>query len=343
MQSNNGKKSGGFTLIELLVVIAIIAVLIALLLPAVQAAREAARRAQCVNNLKQIGLGIHNYESGLGTLPIGTIRRDPAVCADSSYRPMYNVFELILPYMEQTTVYNAVNFQSRSGYRSVFNTTALNTKVGAYLCPSDLPNQALDPNAGQIPTPQLSYAFSTGVGDCMIYSLNSAALCGQVVPDGVFGANWNFRLSEVTDGLSNTIFIGEAGRFLGEPSADAAGTPNYAPFYPGAGILYQPGWLNDLRPVGWATTATQINSPAQRFPLAGGPYNPSTSDDLMKWWQLPVVQTYGQLGFHSLHPGGANILFGDGSVKFLKSTTNPATLRALGTRKGGEVISADSF
>lgn len=334
----------GFTLIELLVVIAIISVLIGLLLPAVQAAREAARRAQCVNNLKQIGLGLANYESSLGKYPIGTIRRDPAVCTDTSYRPMYNVFVLIMPFVEQSSAYNSLNFTSRSGYRSSLNVTGFSPLVAAFVCPSDLPNFPLNPSAGQIPTPQLSYAFCTGVGDCMNYTLVSPDLCGQVIPDGMFGANRCFGPSDVPDGLSNTIFIGEASRFIGEPAATSTGTPNYASFYPGAGILFQPGWMNDLRPIGWATCATNINSPAQRFPLLGGSaYSPQNSTDLRNWWMIPAVQNYGQLGFRSQHPGGANILFGDGSVRFLKSSTNSATLRSLGTREMAEVISSDSY
>jgi prepilin-type N-terminal cleavage/methylation domain-containing protein/prepilin-type processing-associated H-X9-DG protein len=333
----------GFTLIELLVVIAIIAVLIALLLPAVQAAREAARRSQCVNNLKQIGLGIANYESTLGTLPTGSINRDSANCANGNYRPYFNLFVFILPQMEQSALSNSLNFLSQSGYASIINTTGYSTKVSAYLCPSDLPNNPLNPLAGQFPTPQLSYAMSTGVGDCMNFSLNSPVACGSVAPDGVFGKNWTYALKDVTDGLSNTIFVGESSRFIGEPTTVGT-TPNYVPFYSGAGIIFQPYLQNDSRPVGWATEAAGINGKAQSFPLLQSSfYNPATSTDLMNWWQIPQVQTYGQFGFHSQHPGGANILFGDGSVRFLKTTINLATLRALGTRANGEVVSSDSY
>jgi prepilin-type N-terminal cleavage/methylation domain-containing protein/prepilin-type processing-associated H-X9-DG protein len=333
----------GFTLIELLVVIAIIAVLIALLLPAVQAAREAARRAQCVNNLKQMGLALHNYESGIGIFPFGTLRVDPANCGDANYQPMFNVFVMMLAYSEQNTVYNSLNFMSRSGYRSLLNSTAYSARVASYICPSDLPNVRLDPAAGQIANPQLSYAFSTGVGDCMDYGVNSPQLCGVVAPDGMFANNRCYPISSVTDGTSNTIFLGEASKFLGEP-ASVGTTPNYVPFYSGAGLLFQPGFMNDLRPIGWATEATKINAPAQNYPLLGSSvYNPATSTDLQNWWQIPAVQNYGQLGFHSQHPGGANILFGDGSVKFLKASMNLASLRALGTRGGGEVISSDSY
>ncbi|AMV38106.1 DUF1559 domain-containing protein [Planctomyces sp. SH-PL62] len=333
----------GFTLIELLVVIAIIAVLIALLLPAVQAAREAARRSQCVNNLKQIGLGLANYESAIGKYPIGTIFKDTNNCA-RVYQPYYNVFVMILPFIEQSAPYNALNFLSASGYRSVFNTTGYNTRIATYLCPSDLPNTPLDVSTGNIPNPQLSYAFCAGLADSQNYSLNSPAMCGLVEPDGMFGAGYCFGVNSVTDGLSGTIFIGESSRFRGEPEATPSGTPNYIPAYPFAGILYQPAWMNDTRPVGWATTATKINAPAQQFPLLGSSYyNPASSDDLANWYKIPQVQTYGQFGFHSQHSGGANALFGDGSVRFLKESTNLAVLNGLGTRNRGEVISADGY
>jgi prepilin-type N-terminal cleavage/methylation domain-containing protein/prepilin-type processing-associated H-X9-DG protein len=333
----------GFTLIELLVVIAIIAVLIALLLPAVQAAREAARRAQCVNNLKQMGLGLANYESSIGVFPMGTIRVDPANCADGNFNPEFNVFVMILAYSEQGAISNSLNFLSRSGYRSGANTTGYSAKVATYLCPSDLPNNPLNPAAGQFPTPQLSYAFCTGLGDCMDYFSNNPAMCGVVPPDGMFGMNWTYGVSSVVDGTSNTIFLGEASKFIGEPATVGA-TPNYVPFYSGAGLIFQPAFMNDTRPIGWATTAAKINAPAQNFPLLSSSfYSPGTTTDLMNWWQIPQVQSYGQLGFHSQHPGGANILFGDGSVRFLKSTMNPASLRGLGTRGAGEVISSDSY
>ncbi len=333
----------GFTLIELLVVIAIIAVLIALLLPAVQAAREAARRAQCVNNLKQMGLALANYESAVGMLPMGAVRVDPAFCGDPNFEPMFNVFVFMLAYSEQTSIYNGLNFLSRSGFRSLLNTTCYSAKVATYICPSDLPNNPLNPLAGQFPTPQLSYAFCTGVGDCMDYFTNNPAMCGLVPPDGMFGLNWNFAVSSVTDGTSNTIYLGESSRFIGEP-AGVGSTPNYVPFYTGAGLIFQPAFMNDTRPIGWATVAAKINAPAQMYPLLGSSfYSPQTTTDLMNWWQIPAVQNYGQLGFHSQHPGGANLLFGDGSVKFLKASMSQASLRALGTRAGGEVISADSY
>jgi len=332
----------GFTLIELLVVIAIIAVLIALLLPAVQAAREAARRAQCTNNLKQIGLGLANYESAIGKLPIGTIWVDPNNCK-RDYTPYYNVFVLLMPYVEQQAAYNAVNFHSVRGYESKVNTTAYDTAIAAYLCPSDLPHSRLDVRQGWFANPQLSYGFCTGLIDSQNYSLDSPAMCGIVEPDGVFGASYCYGASAVTDGQSGTIYIAEMSRFRGEPEADG-GVPNYVPGYPFAGILYQPGWMNDTRPVGWGTTATGINTPAQRFQLLGsGYYSPSSYDDLVNWYKIPQVQTYGQYGFHSQHSGGANALFGDGSVRFLKDSTNLTVLNGLGTRNKGEVISADGY
>jgi prepilin-type N-terminal cleavage/methylation domain-containing protein/prepilin-type processing-associated H-X9-DG protein len=340
------KSPRGFTLIELLVVIAIIAVLIALLLPAVQAAREAARRAQCVNNLKQMGLGIANYESSIGSIPIGSFIDSPTdgsgSCSGTRY---YNVFEYIMPYAEQSNLYNGINFQSTSGEYSVRNTTTLNNKIATYICPSDLPNSPLNPAQGYIPTPQGSYAMCVGVKDVMSYTWsNYPTTCGFVDPDGVFGNNYNYLFKDVTDGLSNTIFLGEQSRFLNEaPSAIGGSTlPNFMESWAMTGYFWGPGYYNDDRALCWAYVVPAINSPLQRYGIYNI-YSPSSIASLSTWYTYPQALTYGTVGFRSLHPGGANFLFGDGSVKFLKATINPATYRALGTRAGGEVITADSY
>jgi prepilin-type N-terminal cleavage/methylation domain-containing protein/prepilin-type processing-associated H-X9-DG protein len=334
-------KRRGFTLIELLVVIAIIAVLIALLLPAVQAAREAARRVKCVNNLKQIGLAINNYESAFGSLPTGTITYSAAVQCRGVAR-YFNMFEFILPQLGQGPVYNAINFNSQTGYQDPANTTALVTTVDTYLCPSDLPSYPLPVNLGAVPTPQTSYGMVAGVGECLLYGYavpSTLPYCEAIEPDGVFGRNYTYRLANVTDGLSNTLFVGETSRFVGEPSSfPGTGEPSFFNAWSFAGLVH-PGTMNDYRPQGYAYVVPQINAPAQQYSVL----LIINGTNLATWYNDPRSLTYGQFGFRSLHPGGANFVLGDGSVRFLKSGTGPAVLRALGTRRGGEVVSADSY
>ena len=183
-------RRSGFTLIELLVVIAIIAVLIALLLPAVQAAREAARRIQCVNNLKQIGVALHNYQESRGVLPGADM--------------VFNVTELsaltnILPYLEQSNIYNSVN--CAFSYQDPTNTTAMYTVVNGFVCPSDLPDAV--PSLGA----QTNYMANMGAG--IVWQSAIGPNVGMPQPNGVFYGDSATTFAAITDGLSNTTFYSE--------------------------------------------------------------------------------------------------------------------------------------
>jgi prepilin-type processing-associated H-X9-DG protein len=327
-------------LIELLVVIAIIGTLIALLLPAVQAAREAARRAQCVNNLRQIGLAIANYESAAGSLPTGVINANQAEQC-TGFRNA-NLFEFLMPHLESGPLYNSINFNYDGYvYDADVNTTSMATKVGTYVCPSDLPSFPLDPEE-YIGTAQTSYGFVAGNIDVAswVWAFPPTTLpyCGALAPDGPFGVAYTYRLADVADGLSNTLFFGETSRFRGEPSTfDPYGIPSFFNTWVTTGTAWDPDDLGGTRLQGMGYTVPQINAPAQRYSAYNFITNP------WDWWMDPASRTYGQLGFRSFHPGGANFLAGDGSVRFLKQSISPAVYQALGTRAGGEVIGGDAY
>jgi prepilin-type N-terminal cleavage/methylation domain-containing protein len=192
----------GFTLIELLVVIAIIAILIALLLPAVQQAREAARRTQCRNNLHQIGLALHNYHDTHRCFPPGQISGHTAGIADLlyTYSGGATCFTLILPYMDESALYNAYNFDA-PGTVGTANTTVTQSVLAQYLCPSDL-----DPSVGSYNCREGNYAFSTGMDDSCQFQY-----CPIVTT--VRGPLFNrskVRIRDIRDGTSNTFAIGEA-------------------------------------------------------------------------------------------------------------------------------------
>jgi prepilin-type N-terminal cleavage/methylation domain-containing protein/prepilin-type processing-associated H-X9-DG protein len=353
----------GFTLIELLVVISVISVLIALLLPAVQSAREAARRAQCTNNLKQIALACHNYESATGSFPMGNVATN--VTTDGfgpacSQVKEYSAFCYILPYMEQAAGYNAYNFIWPSDMYPKTASTAANATAGtqliaSYICPSDQPALPADPRIYYLPISQASYGENRGrLENIYLNWVNNAGVatqyastCGWGGGDGMFMPESVVRVSAVTDGTSNTFLFGEMSRFPGEPPS----TWMYSNL---VGAYQDLAWNTSkttptYRPSGGAFVIPALNSPPDRSPTStifyaclGSAIYPT---DWLNNSQIPggPCNTLGQWGFRSFHSGGANFAFTDGSVKFIKNSINLATYRALGTRNLGEIIGADQY
>ncbi|WP_315850756.1 DUF1559 domain-containing protein [Singulisphaera sp. GP187] len=351
-------KRYGFTLIELLVVIAIIAVLIALLLPAVQAAREAARQSQCRNNLKQIGLAIANYESAHTTLPMGAVLQS-ATDADSDCGGAFTksgpgaprdftMLALILPHMEQATAYNSINFQLRADGAYIggvnagaVNSTGLLTTIATFLCPSDdLRSSKLGP--GPVAYSQTSYFPSGGTWNTIAYY--AGPKCSDLeVGNGAFDAKTAYPMAAFVDGTSSTIAVGESARFRNDPDWFCNNWSVYGYFSSMAGG-------STTRPQGFAYEVPRINANMMVGDYSGGglhPLPPETHwpdvSDYKAWAINSAYLEYGQWGFRSQHPAGAQFLFGDGSVRFLKNSINPSVYRSLGTRNGAEVISADAF
>ncbi len=288
-----------FTLIELLVVIAILAILIALLVPAVQKVREAAARAQCLNNLKQIGLACHAYHDARHGLPPGYA----ATAAYPATTPGWGWAAYVLPYLEQQGLVQQINFT-----QPVETQAAIQTVLGVYLCPSDIP-----------PAGPFAVTDATLATVCMAAPSSYAATCGDDYSDvadptgnGIFYRNSRTRLTDITDGTSNTTMIGE--RAWSQSKGIWAGAPNNA--------VLRPGQMNN-----WQTAS----SPAPCLVLAHN-----------NWVNITTDADGGLDDFSSNHPGGANLLFADGSVRFIRNVTTdyngPVHLAymAMGTRAGGD-------
>ena len=347
-----------FTLIELLVVIAIIAVLIALLLPAVQSAREAARRMQCVNNLKQLGLAVHNYESTNGAMPPQMVLSFTSGGA-VGWKSIWSASSRVMPYLEQGSVYNAINYNNKVS--DVTNATAVAVQIKSFICPSEVnPLAFVSTNAttGVTTTYGVSnYAWSVGTW----YSFGGFAL--RTPTAGAIGSNLSRSFASFTDGLSNTLLASEVKTYT--PSYHDCGTvPAGAPTGPNAypdiatvlASVYAaptagcraatapaglPGgghthWSNGNSFYDGFTTALPPNTKSPLGTVA--PDGDMSSED-----EDDGGPTYGAVTSRSYHPGGVNSLFGDGSVRYVKNTTNWQIWRALGTVGGGEIISADAY
>ena len=366
------RRPTGFTLIELLVVIAIIAVLIALLLPAVQAAREAARRSQCVNNMKQLALAVANYESSNGVYPVAEFD-----CFCETPASMHNgpsVFVALCPQLEQSQIYNSYNFSI--SWKSYPNITVTNAQISSLLCPSDAAAATKTPltsayTGAPIPVPanspfmqaHTSYAgcsgiwysdYRSGTGSSPTSLTDPCYQAADAGELGVIVGDNSITQASITDGTSNTFLFGET--TMGNLSTDPTN-----PIGQYQARFWQIGfWYS-----GEFDCEYPINAYRRMPNLSQMPVGFVTAGDYM------TVE-----GASSLHPGGANFAFCDGSVRFIKETISswgpyntstgdpvgitygssacaglpygygtavPQVYQKLATRAGGEVVSADSF
>jgi prepilin-type N-terminal cleavage/methylation domain-containing protein/prepilin-type processing-associated H-X9-DG protein len=287
------RRHRGFTLIELLVVITIIATLIALLLPAVQAAREAARRAGCLNNMKQLGIALHNYHDSRGVLPPGYVYAKGYPGGGFGWAAM------ILPNIEQPALFNAINFSLPSW--SAPNSTACVQRVATYICPTDYTNMGLMMRDG------FSYGRSSYVGSFGPKDMD-------LVPEdrtGLMSRNSQTRFAEVTDGLSQTLAVGERTNAVYLSAIGSANHYDLETVWPGA--------------------------------IKEDPVDDHAHTTLFQAFALINSPLFDDRSSMSYHNGGSNYLFADGSVKFIKLTINTSIYQALGSRAGGEVVGADQF
>ncbi len=307
----------GFTLVELLVVIAIIGILVALLLPAVQAAREAARRTQCNNNLKQMALAVHNYHDVYHAFPF-------------AYQQNISHHARLLPFMEQTNLHDMINFQV--SYSDPSNLAVMNTKVGGFVCPSDI---------NQLPSSLgATNNYYGNMGTTILYQAPSTnpsnSNFGFPEHNGSFSASVAVRFGDVLDGTSNTALFSEKNRGDGSNGISSPASDTYQPgTYPATADQAMADCL----------AVNTLDLSKQGFSNVGAPWLRPYHSTTVYYHILPpntrscmyppgrIATTAG-----SRHPGGVMIALCDGSVRFVSKTINVATWRALGTRDSSDLV-----
>ena len=345
------KSRNAFTLIELLVVIAIIGVLIALLLPAVQKVREAANRTSCKNNLKQLGLALHNYESAAKRFPPafrGNDGASPAFAGLPAYFFSWSAFAQLNPYLEQTNIYNAMDLTQPIYLPPNFNISptnqfAVQQIVPIFLCPSDR-KEPVSVAYGEPVIGPTNYAVCIGTG-----TTNGGPPFGSPWgSDGMFRAKQPTKIADVKDGLSHTAAISES--LLGDGPENAFGAipedPQVVYAYTGFGTPLNDAncasanlWnVENRRGFMWASGEIRCASYNHYYTPNAKIYD-CVSNDL-----TPGEGMFTAIGFRaarSRHPGGVNLLLGDGSVQFITDAVDLTTWRALATRAGGEIVKED--
>jgi prepilin-type N-terminal cleavage/methylation domain-containing protein/prepilin-type processing-associated H-X9-DG protein len=342
----------GFSLIELLVVVTILGLMMALLLPAVQSAREAARRIQCTNNLKQLGLGLQQYETGYGVYP-------PSMVLSGKGNTTYwvggwSVNSRILSFTDQNTLFNAINLSTNQ--TAPMNLTVTGQSFGVFVCPSEVSPQSYDASFGSSAVSTIGWCM----GDWYVWG-GFGALPNRTA----FGPNLSRSAADFRDGLSSTLLASEVRSHqfertdcgvLSEMNTPSSILPPDVPPTVVTPLLGSDGpcTLSSAGHVSWAdgsvdqsgmTTAWTPNTKVV-VSLQDGVklQSPSSADlDLVGTPEISGGPTFAAITSRSYHPGGVNVLFGDGSVRFIKETINGNTWRALGSVSGSEIISAEQY
>jgi prepilin-type N-terminal cleavage/methylation domain-containing protein len=375
----------GFTLIELLVVIAIIAVLIALLLPAVQSAREAARRAQCTNNLKQLGLAMHNYHTATNAFPAAYQQQDNSnVAAGTRNNDAWGAWSpqsMLLPYLEQTSIYNAINFNYNnkgSGMGGPINSTVEHSRIESFLCPSSSRPQGFSDFGVRF----AHNNYFASLGACVGYQ-EWGGTVNTSQPPGVFYLMGNLQATDgtgkptpqfettigvrdITDGTGNTIAFGEW--YSGDQDDCKLSTTDIINHiaWPGGPRTMPGGQANFLV---WIQSCARAG-PASVTPCTSTSWQNNASTLGRNWVQGMFAYTLGttllapnstypncrtcawngdndcgsglMVNMSSGHPGGANAVHADGSAHFIKSSVPMTVIWALGSRAGGEILGGDA-
>ena len=330
----------GFTLIELLVVIAIIAILIGLLVPAVQKVREAAARAQCLNNLKQMGVALHSYHGDRASFPPGLVSQlanpgwvmPPNNCnaAAPDLGPGWSFFATLLPYIEQGNLFKSIRFDLP--ITDPINAAARRTPVPIYVCPSDTAPTVVNVyDCGNPPSIAAQPAVISDVAVCSYVGVLGGGknnppdpnyACYEWQPfNGMFHRNRAIRIADINDGTSNTIGVGERNSGFVE-----SGWPGVIP---GQELIYNPA----TKPPPYNTALP----PCQNW-------RPAITAVVVHSRQYTVNAPNGSpASFHSAHAGGGNFLFMDGAARWVSASISLDTMRALCTRNGAEVIVGFDF
>jgi prepilin-type N-terminal cleavage/methylation domain-containing protein len=336
----------GFTLVELLVVVTIIGVLIALLAPAVQAAREAARRLSCSNNLKQLGLAIHQYHEAYGCLPPGAlVEQLPDGSLQTSYLGPHS---RILPFIEEHNVFDAMNINAL--YGDLANKDAVGRVIDVFLCPSEVRREpmahATFGNIGGV-----NYGFC--MGDWYVW--NGVGNAGPATRSA-FGVNVSRRFADFADGLSCTLLMSEVKNYqvtirdggafaqisdpcnIPPPNADPL---TVCPEYGGSGSLFRNAHTQ------WAEMSVHHNGFTTAWPpnhvTPGGPDLSEADVDIISKRERLGGPTFAAITSRSYHAGGVQSLLADGSVHFVAEAIDGFVWRALGTVAGGEVIPGNAY